>query len=148
MLSVLLGLHFALTLAIIGLILIQKHDSDGALGSSGGGVANGMFSVRGQSNFLTKGTAILMTVFIINCLVMAKMTKQKPNKVSIIDRVEKESVYKPESLSEKEKEDNVRNGLTPDGKPMPRPPADLSKLKKPDSVNKESAPKDNSSPKK
>ena len=87
-------------------------------------------------------------VFIINCLVMAKMTKQKPNKVSIIDRVEKESVYKPEPLSEKEKEDNVRNGLTPDGKPMPRPPADLSKLKKPDSVNKESAPKDNSSPKK
>lgn len=92
MLSVLLGLHFALTLAIIGLILLQKHDSDGALGSSGGGAASGMFSVRGQANILTKSTAILMTIFMVNCLVMAKITKNKPSKVSVIDRVANESI--------------------------------------------------------
>lgn len=92
MLSVLLGLHFALTLAIIGLVLLQKHDSDGALGSSGGGAASGMFSVRGQANILTKSTAILMTIFMVNCLVMAKITKNKPSKVSVIDRVANESV--------------------------------------------------------
>ena len=92
MLSILLGLHFALTLAIIGLILLQKHDSDGALGSSGGGAASGMFSVRGQANILTKSTAILMTVFMVNCLVMAKITKNKPSKVSVIDKVANESV--------------------------------------------------------
>ena len=86
MLSVLLGLHFALTLAIIGLVLLQKHDSDGALGSSGGGAASGMFSVRGQANILTKSTAILMTIFMVNCLVMAKITKNKPSKVSVIDK--------------------------------------------------------------
>lgn len=92
MLSVLLGLHFALTLAIIGLILLQKHDSDGALGSSGGGAASGMFSVRGQANLLTKSTAILMTVFMINCLIMAKITKNKPAQTSVIDRVAAGSV--------------------------------------------------------
>ncbi|MBO7537608.1 MAG: preprotein translocase subunit SecG [Alphaproteobacteria bacterium] len=92
MLSVLLGLHFALTLAIIGLVLLQKHDSDGALGSSGGGAASGMFSVRGQANILTKSTAILMTIFMVNCLVMAKITKNKPSKVSVIDRVANESI--------------------------------------------------------
>ena len=93
MLSVLLGLHFALTLAIIGLVLLQKHDSDGALGSSGGGAASGMFSVRGQANILTKSTAILMTIFMVNCLVMAKITKNKPSKVSVIDRVANESIF-------------------------------------------------------
>lgn len=92
MLSVLLGVHFVLTLAIIGLILLQKHDSDGALGSSGGGAASGMFTVRGQANILTRSTAILMTIFMVNCLVMAKITKNTPTKESVIDRVARESV--------------------------------------------------------
>jgi preprotein translocase subunit SecG len=91
MLSFLLAIHFVLTLSIIGLILLQKHDSDGALGSSGGGAASGMFSVRGQANILTRATAILMTIFIINCLVMAKMVKHTPTQGSIIDKVASES---------------------------------------------------------
>lgn len=123
MLSILLGLHFALTLAIIGLILLQKHDSDGALGSSGGGAASGMFSVRGQANILTKSTAILMTIFMVNCLVMAKITKNKPAKISVIDRVAQESVLPV-------KEDP--NKTHKEGQPMPTPPADLSKLKQPE----------------
>lgn len=101
MLSILLGIHFVLTLAIIGLILLQKHDSDGALGSSGGGAASGMFSVRGQANILTKSTAILMTIFILNCLAMAKIAKNTPVKESVIDRVARESVVsteKPEQV--------------------------------------------------
>ncbi|MDR0753114.1 MAG: preprotein translocase subunit SecG [Holosporaceae bacterium] len=92
MLSFLLAIHFVLTISIIGLILLQKHDSDGALGSSGGGAASGMFSVRGQANLLTRSTAVLMTIFILNCLVMAKLVKRAPPKESIIDRVASESV--------------------------------------------------------
>lgn len=91
MLSFLLAIHFVLTLSIIGLILLQKHDSDGALGSSGGGAASGMFSVRGQANILTRATAVLMTIFIVNCLVMAKMVKHTPAPGSIIDKVASES---------------------------------------------------------
>ena len=92
MLSWLLAVHFALALAIIGLVLLQKHDSDGALGSSGGGAASGMFSVRGQANLLTRATGILMTIFVINCLIMAKITKNTPSKESVIDKVARESV--------------------------------------------------------
>lgn len=87
MLHFLLAVHFLLALAIIGLILLQKHDSDGALGSSGGGAASGMFSVRGQANLLTRSTAILMTFFALNCLVLAKMVKSMPDQRSVIDRV-------------------------------------------------------------
>lgn len=85
MLSSLLAIHFILTIVIIGLILLQKHDSDGALGSSGGGAASGMFSVRGQANLLTRATAVLMTIFIINCLAMAKIAKNSSKHMSVID---------------------------------------------------------------
>ena len=88
----LLAVHFLLALSIIGLILLQKHDSDGALGSSGGGAAGGMFSVRGQANILTKSTAVLMTIFALNCLVLAKMVKSAPAKGSVIDRVAEEQL--------------------------------------------------------
>ncbi|MDR2107789.1 MAG: preprotein translocase subunit SecG [Holosporaceae bacterium] len=91
MLSFLLAVHFVLTIAIIGLILLQKHDSDGALGT-GGSSAGGMFSVRGQANLLTRTTAVLMTVFILNCLVMAKMTKRVRVGGSVIDQIADESV--------------------------------------------------------
>ncbi len=95
MLSFLLGLHFLLAIAIIGLILLQKHDSDGALGSSGGGAASGMFSVRGQANLLTRATGILMAIFVINCLTMAKIAKNSHmtgRKESLIDKVARESI--------------------------------------------------------
>lgn len=87
MLHFLLAVHFLLALSIIGLILLQKHDSDGALGSSGGGAASGMFSVRGQANLLTRTTAVLMTIFVLNCLALAKIVKTMPSATSVIDRV-------------------------------------------------------------
>lgn len=129
MLSVLLGLHFALTLAIIGLVLLQKHDSDGALGSSGGGAASGMFSVRGQANILTKSTAILMTIFMVNCLVMAKITKNKPAKVSVIDRVANESVL---PVKEDPKDGSADSVETSNEKPTPTSSSDSSKSVKPE----------------
>lgn len=91
MLSFLLAVHFLLAILIIGLVLLQKHDADGVLGTGGSGGTGKMFSVRGQANLLTRSTAVLMTFFFINCLVMAKMVKHTPHKESIIDRVAKES---------------------------------------------------------
>lgn len=129
MLSVLLGLHFALTLAIIGLVLLQKHDSDGALGSSGGGAASGMFSVRGQANILTKSTAILMTIFMVNCLVMAKITKNKPAKVSVIDRVANESILSVKDDPNKDGKSN--SGTASNEKPAPASSSNSNQSKAP-----------------
>ncbi|MDR1361772.1 MAG: preprotein translocase subunit SecG [Holosporaceae bacterium] len=93
--SVLLAIHFILTISIIGLIMLQKHDSDGALGSSGGGAGSGMFSVRGQANLLTRTTAVLMSLFIVNCLILAKMFKHQQPTGSLIDRVASETMAVP-----------------------------------------------------
>lgn len=91
MLSFLLAIHFVLALLIIVLVLLQKHEADGVLGTGSGG-ANKVFSIRGQANILTRSTAVLMTIFFINCLIMAKMVKHTPSRVSIIDKVASESV--------------------------------------------------------
>lgn len=91
MLSFLLAIHFLLAVLIIGLVLIQKHELDGILGTGGGG-AGKVFSVRSQANLLTRSTAVLMTFFFINCLVMAKMVKHTPQQGSLIDKVAKESM--------------------------------------------------------
>lgn len=83
MLTFLLCLHFLLAILIIGLVLVQKHESDGVLGT--GGSAGKVFSVRGQANLLSRSTAVLMTFFFLNCLVMAKMVKNSPREKSLID---------------------------------------------------------------
>lgn len=83
MLTFLLSFHFLLAVLIIGLVLIQKHESDGILGT--GGSAGKVFSVRGQANLLSRSTAVLMTLFFLNCIVMAKMVKHSPRTKSLID---------------------------------------------------------------
>ena len=110
MLSFLLAVHFLLAILIIGLVLLQKHEADGVLGTGGSGGAGKMFSVRGQANLLTRSTAVLMTLFFINCLIMAKMVKHTPHKESIIDRVAKESV--PVSTNQTNTSNNINNSTS------------------------------------
>jgi preprotein translocase subunit SecG len=67
--TVLLVVQVLVCAALIGIILIQRSETDGfGLGSGSG--AN-MFSGRTQANFLTRTTAILAAIFIINSLVLS-----------------------------------------------------------------------------
>lgn len=84
MLTFLLVFHFIITLLLIGLVLVQKHDGSG-LSAGLSSAANSFISGRGQANFLTKTTAVLMAIFIVNCLVMAKIAKTAERHGSIID---------------------------------------------------------------
>ncbi len=67
--TVLLVIQVLVCVALIGIILIQRSDSDGFGLGSGSGM--NIFSSRGQANFLTRTTAILATVFIINSLALS-----------------------------------------------------------------------------
>ncbi|MCX7338176.1 MAG: preprotein translocase subunit SecG [Alphaproteobacteria bacterium] len=70
--SFLLTLHIFITLALIGVILLQKSDGGSALvGGSGPGT---MFTARGASNLLTRATGVLATLFIGNCILMTVIT--------------------------------------------------------------------------
>jgi preprotein translocase subunit SecG len=74
MFTVLLVIHVLVTLALIGVVLIQRSEG-GGLGIGGGQGMGSFMTGRGTANLLTRTTAILATVFLTLSLVLALMTR-------------------------------------------------------------------------
>jgi preprotein translocase subunit SecG len=85
--SVLLGLHIVVALSLIGLILIQHGKGADAGAAFGSGASSTVFGAQGATGFLTKATAMLATVFFVNCFVLAWLSSQQIDTVSLMDRV-------------------------------------------------------------
>jgi len=82
--SVLVALDVLLAIGIIGLILIQ-HGKGADVGAAFGSGASGtVFGSRGSASFLTRLTAILVTGFFINSLVLAYLASNRPVAESVI----------------------------------------------------------------
>ena len=67
--QVLLVVQVLIAMALIGMVLIQRSDSDGF--GLGGGSGNNLMTGRGTANLLTRTTAILAAAFIINSLALS-----------------------------------------------------------------------------
>ena len=86
MITVLLVLHLLVTLALIGVVLIQRSEGGGL----GVGTSQGMgsfMSGRGTANLLTRTTAILATAFFVLSLGLALLNRGTTvrNNASILD---------------------------------------------------------------
>lgn len=78
MTTVLLMIHLFVTLALIGVVLIQRSEGGGL----GVGTSQGMgsfMSGRGTANLLTRTTAILAAVFFALSLILALMNRGTVN---------------------------------------------------------------------
>ena len=74
-----------LALLLIVLVLLQKSEG-GALGL---GVSQDSFiSSRSASNFLTKATSIIATLFIITSISLTIMSKEKFSNTSVLEKIE------------------------------------------------------------
>jgi preprotein translocase subunit SecG len=74
MTTVLLIIHLFVTLALIGVVLIQRSEGGGlGIGSSQG--MGAFMSGRGTANLLTRMTAILATAFMLLSLALALMNR-------------------------------------------------------------------------
>ena len=74
MTTVLLIIHLFVTLALIGVVLIQRSEGGGlGIGSSQG--MGSFMSGRGTANLLTRTTAILATMFMALSLALALMNR-------------------------------------------------------------------------
>ena len=89
--TILLVVHVMLSLAIITLVLLQRGkgaEAGAALGGGGGGGASGsVFGAQGSSNFLSRSTAVLATVFFISSLVLAYMASNRVAPSSVTESV-------------------------------------------------------------
>jgi preprotein translocase subunit SecG len=72
--TVLLIIHLFVTLALIGVVLIQRSEGGGlGIGTSQG--MGSFMSGRGTANLLTRATAILATIFMVLSLTLALMNR-------------------------------------------------------------------------
>lgn len=75
--TILLTIHIFITLALIGIILMQRTDSGGGILGGGSSSGGGMFTARGTANILTRITAVLAALFIGNCILMTVVTNSQ-----------------------------------------------------------------------
>jgi preprotein translocase subunit SecG len=84
MTTLLLVLFLLVTLALIGVILVQRSEGGGlGIGSSQG--MGSFMSGRGTANLLTRTTAILGTAFFVLALALAMLGKGQAPRGSILD---------------------------------------------------------------
>ena len=77
MISILLVVHVVLSLAIIGLVLLQRGKGAEAGAALGGGSSGSVFGARGAANFLSRTTAILATAFFATSLGLAYLASDQ-----------------------------------------------------------------------
>ena len=79
--------HVLVSIAICGLVLLQRGKGADAGAAFGSGASGTVFGARGSANFLSRATAVLATVFFINSLALAYLTTQRGGVDSVVDTV-------------------------------------------------------------
>ena len=82
----LLILQIIIVIMLIVVILMQRSNSDGFTGG-GSSSMGGLMTGRGQANLMTKTTAILATIFIVNSLILAYIASHTQREKSVIDNI-------------------------------------------------------------
>ena len=87
--NVLLVIQLILAIALIAVILVQRtaQDGGGLMGGGGGGTMGGLFTARGSANLLTRVTAVLATLFIVNSMALGMMASAQHKKGSLVDQM-------------------------------------------------------------
>src|SRR6187549_304821 len=83
MANVLIVAYLLIVLALIGVILLQRSEGGGlGMGSN----SNGLISVRGSANLLTRTTAILAALFFASAIALTVLSSVDRGTSSILDR--------------------------------------------------------------
>lgn len=96
--QVALLVHVILAVALIGLIMVQHGKGAEAGASFGSGASQTVFGSQGSGNFLTRVTAILVTLFFASCLLLGYLTamRYKPTSISdLVKSVEQQAPVEP-----------------------------------------------------
>ena len=75
------------SLALISVILLQRTAQDGGGLTGGGSTMGGLFTARGSANLLTRTTAILATMFIVNSLALGYLASSQHQSRSALDQL-------------------------------------------------------------
>lgn len=87
--NILLIVQIVVSVAMIALILMQHGKGADAGAAFGSGASGTVFGSRGSGNFLSRSTAILATIFFVNCIALAWLVANRTTATggSIMDSV-------------------------------------------------------------
>ncbi len=89
MYTILLVVQVIIALSLITLVLLQ-HGKGADMGAAfGSGASSTVFGARGAGSFFTRATAVLATLFFINCILIASplVTKGTRSSESVIEQL-------------------------------------------------------------
>ena len=85
--NLILIVHVIVSLAVIGLVLVQHGKGADAGAAFGGGNSGSVFGVQGSSNFLTRATSISVTLFFCTSITLAFLASNKHETLSPLESV-------------------------------------------------------------
>jgi len=78
--------HIIVAIAVIAMVLLQ-HGKGADMGAAfGSGSSGSLFGATGSANFLSRGTAILATLFFLTSLGLAYFGLQQQKPASVLER--------------------------------------------------------------
>ena len=83
--QILTTLHVLLTIALIGLILLQRGKGADIGAAFGSGASSTVFGSQGSASFLTRTTAVLATAFFLMSLTLAYLSGQRVEQQSVTE---------------------------------------------------------------
>jgi preprotein translocase subunit SecG len=83
--SIFLIIHVVVSIALIGLILIQQGKGADAGAAFGAGASSTVFGAQGSASFLTRTTGILATVFFVTSLSLAYFSREDAVRKSVTE---------------------------------------------------------------
>jgi preprotein translocase subunit SecG len=82
--AIIIFIHVLVCFALIGLVLMQ-HGKGADVGAAfGSGASQTFFGSQGSGNFLSRTTAVLATVFFINCLLLSYLGLQQKKQAAYL----------------------------------------------------------------
>lgn len=85
--TILIIVHVAVAIALVGLVLLQQGKGADMGAAFGSGASATVFGSQGSANFLSRTTAALATVFFLTSLILAYFSGKADQAESVVDRI-------------------------------------------------------------
>jgi preprotein translocase subunit SecG len=89
--GILIGLQMIISVLLVVSILLQSSKGGGLAGIAGGAMSSSLFGGRTAANFLSKATAVLAALFMLNCLGMAILSTTTTVATSVTQQAAQQS---------------------------------------------------------
>jgi preprotein translocase subunit SecG len=117
MFTILLIVQILVSISIITLVLLQQGKGADMGAGFGSGASGTVFGARGSGSFFTRATAILATVFFINCLLIASplvlhVSRKAPD--SVVEQIQQQEAQQKAAQREEKSAtpDKMKGGVT------------------------------------